>query len=80
MEPNMTTNSDRASAQIIQFPARGRFAPADQRDETLAMSASAARDETLAMSASAARVAKVAMGGAWYHDEAIAEAAHDRKN
>jgi hypothetical protein len=68
MEPNMTTNSDRASAQIIQFPARGRFAPADQRVETLAMSDSAAR------------VAKVAMGGAWYHDEAIAEAAHDRKN
>jgi hypothetical protein len=65
MEPNMTTNSDRASAQIIQFPARGRFASANQRDETLATSSSSA---------------SIAMGGAWYHDEAIEEAARDRKN
>jgi hypothetical protein len=68
MEPNMTTNADRASAQIIQFPARGRFASASQSDETLAMNASAAR------------VAKVAMGGAWYHEEAIEQAERDHKN
>lgn len=64
----MTTNSDRASAQIIQFPARGRFASADRSDENLAMGASAAR------------VAKVAIGGAWYHEEAIEQAERDRKN
>jgi hypothetical protein len=65
MEPNMTTNSDRASAQIIQFPARGRFASANQSAETPATISSAVR---------------VAVGGAWYHDEAIEEAARDRKN
>jgi hypothetical protein len=58
----MTTNSDRASATIFQFPPRGRFAVADQSDEQPATSLAASR------------VAKVAMGGAWYHDEAIAEA------
>jgi hypothetical protein len=68
MEPNMTTNSDRASAQIIQFPARSRFASADQSDEKLAMNSSAAR------------ITKVAMGGAWYHEAAIEQAEHDRKN
>ena len=57
MEPNMTTNSDRASAQVIQFPARGRFAADRVNEEKPA----------------AARVAKVAIGGAWYHDEAIRE-------
>jgi hypothetical protein len=73
MEPNMTTNSDRASAQIIQFPTRGRFATASQYDEKPATSTAAAR------------VAMIATGGAWYHDEAIEdeaieEAARDRKN
>jgi hypothetical protein len=58
----MTTNSDRASAEIFQFPPRGRFAVADQSDEKPAMNAAASR------------VAKLAVGGAWYHDEAIAEA------
>jgi hypothetical protein len=62
METNMTTNSDRASAKIFQFPPRGRFAVADQGDEKPAMGPAASR------------VAKVAVGGAWYHDEAIAEA------
>jgi hypothetical protein len=69
MEPNMTTNSDRASAEIIQFPARGRFATASQHEEKPAMS-----------TAAEARVARIAMGGAWYHDEAIEQAARDRKN
>ena len=63
----MTTNSDRASAQIIQFPARGRFAATGQNEEP-------------ASSAAAARVAKVAIGGAWYHEEAIEQAERDRKN
>jgi hypothetical protein len=53
----MTEGSDRVSAEIIPFPARGRFAAATPHDETLATSARA----------------KVAMGGGWYHDEAIKE-------
>jgi hypothetical protein len=68
MEPNMTTNSDRASGEIIQFPPRGRFASANQSDDKLAMSASASR------------IAKVAIGSAWYHEEAIEQAERDRKN
>ena len=64
----MTTNLDRTSAQILQFPARGRFA------------ATSLNQETPAMSAAATRVAKVAMDGAWYHEEAVEEAARDRKN
>jgi len=68
MEPNMTTNSDRASAQIIQFPVRGRFAVASQNNEKPAISASALR------------VANVAIGGAWYHDEAIREAERARNS
>jgi hypothetical protein len=53
----MTERSDRVSAEIIQFPARGRFA-------------AAARDESIVAAPGAPR-AKVAMGSAWYHDEAI---------
>jgi hypothetical protein len=68
MEPNMTTNSDRASAQIIQFPARGRFVSANQSDDKFAMGSSASH------------VVKVAVGGAWYHEEAIEQAERDRKN
>jgi hypothetical protein len=55
----MTANTDRASAQIIQFPARGRFAVAAPSDEAYA-----------AMNAPRARIA---MGSGWYHDEAIKE-------
>jgi hypothetical protein len=62
----MTTNSDRASAKIFQFPPRGRFAAADQSGENPAMSATASR------------VAKVAVGGAWYHEEAIRESESTR--
>ena len=53
----MTERSDRVSAEIIPFPARGRFA-ATPREETFAT-----------MSARA----KVAMGSSWYHDDAIRE-------
>ena len=65
----MTTNSDRASAQIIQFPARGRFAAASRHDET-----------TPATGASASRVASVAIESAWYHDEAIRQAERASSN
>jgi hypothetical protein len=63
MEPDMTTNSDRASAKIFQFPARGRFATGGQNGE-------ATPPVNAVLST---RVARVAMGGAWYHDEAIQE-------
>jgi hypothetical protein len=57
----MTANTDRASAKIIQFPARGRFAAATPSDE---VEAYAAMD---------APRARIAMGSGWYHDEAIKE-------
>jgi hypothetical protein len=63
MEPDMTTNSDRASAMIFQFPARGRFATGDQSRE-------AKLPANVVLSTG---VARVAAGGAWYHDEAIQE-------
>ena len=53
----MTERSDRVSAEIIPFPARGRFA-ATSHEETFAV-----------MEARA----KVAMGSGWYHDDAIKE-------
>ena len=64
----MTANSDRESAKIYQFPARGRFAAA-QREETTATS-------TLAPQ----QVVKVAVGSGWYHDAAIQEDENARKH
>ena len=62
----MTINTDRASAKIYEFPARGRYAIVTQRDEAKPLAFSTAPR------------ARVVMGGAWYHDEAIQEA--ERKN
>ena len=56
----MTMNSQRKSATIYQFPARGRFASAAQRDEWHSHS-----------DATAQRVPQTVGGGAWYHDAAI---------
>jgi len=67
----MTANSDRASAQIIQFPARGRFASAANRDEN-SVTATAAPRAKMAMG--------IAMGSGWYHEEAIRDAERDRNN
>jgi hypothetical protein len=64
----MTTNTDRESAKIYQFPARGRFA-ANQRDET----------KTIAALTSQQGV-KAAVGSGWYHDAAIEEEEHAHKN
>lgn len=64
----MAANSDCESAKIYQFPARGRFA-ASQREETKATSMLASQ-----------QVVKVAVGSGWYHDAAIEEAEHGRKN
>lgn len=61
----MTAQQTR-SAEIIQFPARGRFAP----DHA----------ETMTAPAATARAVRAACGGAWYHDEAIRDDAADRKN
>jgi hypothetical protein len=57
---SMTTNTDRQSAQIIAFPARGRFAAAAHRETPKPASSSAL-----------APVAKVAVSSGWYHDAAI---------
>jgi hypothetical protein len=62
----MTTNSDRASAKIFQFPARGRFAASGHREETTAPLTSP--------------VVKAAVGSGWYHEEAILDAERARKN
>ena len=60
----MTTNSDRTTAKIYTFPTRGRFA-AGQRQAITPI-----RDFTL-------RSVRTIVGEAWYHDEAIKEAATD---
>jgi hypothetical protein len=66
--PTMTTNSDRESAKIYQFPARGRFS-ANQRDE-------AKPTATL----TSQQVVKAAVGSGWYHEAAIEEAERAQKN
>lgn len=52
----MSTNTDRATAKIYQFPLRGRFAP-ETRDDI--------------KSSVMPRGTRIVVGGAWYHDEAI---------
>jgi uncharacterized protein DUF2735 len=56
----MTTSTSGGSAQIYQFPPRGRFALTD-RDDTQAR---------INLEAQAA-LPKVAYGSGWYHDAAI---------
>ena len=63
----MTANSDRVSAQIFQFPARGRFAAAANHDDNSAAATTAPR-------------ARIAMGSGWYHDQAIQDAERDREH
>jgi uncharacterized protein DUF2735 len=65
----MTTNSDRGSAKIYEFPARGRFAASGHRN-----------DRESAANSGEPRIANVSFGDAWYHEEAIREAAQSRKN
>jgi len=59
----MTTNSVRSSATIYQFPAGGRRALGQHRDEA-----------TIAHDVTPPRVSGEAIGGAWYHEAAIQEA------
>jgi hypothetical protein len=63
----MTTSSDRASAQIYQFPARGRFAAIAIRDETAAM-------------LNPPQAVKAAVGSGWYHEAAIEDAERARRS
>jgi hypothetical protein len=65
----MTTSHDRVSATIYEFPARGRFAQAGQGNEKSSANYLSSR------------VTRVAYGsGCWYHDEAIEDAEHTRRN
>jgi len=64
----MTTSHDQASATIYQFPARGRFASGGQGEDKSATNLSSPR------------VARVTFGGAWYHDDAIADAERTRRS
>lgn len=57
------------SAEIIQFPARGRFAPDHQESKAAPPGLG-----------SACAVRAAIGGGAWYHDEAIRDDAANRKN
>jgi Protein of unknown function (DUF2735) len=56
----MATSSPGESAKIYTFPARGRFAAGNQRD-----------DLKPAANAALPRGVMVASGSGWYHDEAI---------
>lgn len=65
----MTTNESRASAEIYQFPARGRFAAGGNLDTKNAA-------VNFALSP---RIAETVFGSAWYHDEAVQDADRTRK-
>ena len=66
----MTMSHDRRSAEIYQFPLRGRFAASSLRDDSKSVSGLAS--PRVAMTA--------AFGGNWYHEEAIREAERARKS
>lgn len=61
----MTTNLNRASATIYQFPVGGRAGLAGHRE---------------AVNPPAQRANEIATSGAWYHEEAIRDAELTRKN
>jgi hypothetical protein len=63
----MTTSIPRGSAQIYEFPPRGRFALN-------------ARDSELRTNLESQPLVKVAAGSGWYHDAAIQEAERPRSN
>ena len=62
----MTTSFPRGSAQIYEFPLRGRFA-LNGRDEA-----------QLRANIELQPLVKVGSGSGWYHDAAIQEAEHSR--
>jgi hypothetical protein len=62
----MTTSTSGGSAQIYQFPPRGRFALNAGDDSRISLEAQA--------------LPKVVYGSGWYHDAAIQEAERPRSN
>ncbi|SNB78625.1 Protein of unknown function [Arboricoccus pini] len=64
----MMTNPPRRSAEIYQFPARGRSLEATRREAAQNM----VRDLP-------AMNSKIVYGGGWYHEEAIREAENRRR-
>jgi hypothetical protein len=65
----MATSHDRGSAEIYQFPPRGRFVVAGRRDES---------EPTAGIAMS--RLATTTFSGSWYHEEAIQEAERTRRS
>ena len=65
----MTTNVHSGSAQIYQFPARGRFAVGALREDS----------KPALVPVLSPRVARAACGSGWYHEEAILEAERTRE-
>lgn len=65
----MTSHLPRESAQIYQFPARGRFAAASHRDQSESV-----------VNLMSPRVGKTVLGGAWYHEAAIQDSEQGRTN
>jgi len=63
----MTTHLHRGSANVYEFPARGRFA--EKRD-----------DANSASNPTSLRFVNTAFGSAWYHEQAIEEAEQAGKN
>jgi hypothetical protein len=64
----MTTSISRGSAQIYEFPPRGRFA-LNGREESQVRTQAHPESQPLV---------KAASGSGWYHDAAIQEAEHAR--
>jgi hypothetical protein len=65
----MTTNSYRASAEIIPFPVRARPASGERREAAKPV-----------MTFPSPRAVKVASSSGWYHEAAIEDADRSRKN
>jgi Protein of unknown function (DUF2735) len=63
----MTTHLHRGSANIYEFPARGRFA--EKRDDSSPVS-----------NPTSLHFAKTTFGSAWYHEEAVQDAERGGKN
>jgi len=58
----MSTNTDRVSAKIYQFPVRPRRVVADDRADT-------------SIEIESQRICDAALGACWYHEAAVAESA-----
>ena len=65
----MTTDFQRGSAKIYQFPTRARSPVAGNRDDAKPVT-----------SVTPLKVANAPFDGAWYHEEAVREAELPRKN